>query len=61
MSKSLKNFITIDDALTRYSARRLRFAFLNQPWSSKFDFKDSGMTEVAGYEATLNVSNLFLS
>lgn len=55
MSKSLKNFITIDEILQRYSARQLRLAFLTQLWNSKVDFTDSLMTgEVRTIETTLN-------
>ena len=55
MSKSLKNFITIEDALERNSARQLRFAFLVQTWNAKLDFKESSMQEVRIAETTLNV------
>ncbi|KAH9985349.1 tRNA synthetases class I (C) catalytic domain-containing protein [Russula vinacea] len=44
MSKSLKNFITIDEMLQKHSARQLRLAFLTQLWSSKMDFSESLMT-----------------
>ncbi|KAI0066021.1 cysteinyl-tRNA synthetase [Artomyces pyxidatus] len=55
MSKSLKNFITIDEILAKYSARQLRLAFLTQLWNSKVDFSESLMTgEVKNIEATLN-------
>ncbi|TNY18040.1 tRNA synthetases class I (C) catalytic domain-containing protein [Rhodotorula diobovata] len=54
MSKSLKNFITIDDALQKYSARQLRFAFLLQNWNARLDFKESSMQEVRGAESLLN-------
>nr|GAT44279.1 predicted protein [Mycena chlorophos] len=55
MSKSLKNFITIDEALQKYSARQLRLAFLTQLWNAKVDFTHSVMTgEVRGLETTIN-------
>ncbi|KAG5352598.1 hypothetical protein C0989_001632 [Termitomyces sp. Mn162] len=55
MSKSLKNFITIDEILERHSARQLRLAFLTQLWNAKVDFSESLMTgEVRGLELTLN-------
>ncbi|GAA5945967.1 hypothetical protein JCM3775_007564 [Rhodotorula graminis] len=54
MSKSLKNFITIDDALEKYSARQLRFAFLLQNWNARLDFKESSMQEVRSAESLLN-------
>lgn len=55
MSKSLKNFITIDEILGRFTARQLRLAFLTQLWNAKIDFSESLMTgEVKNIEATLN-------
>lgn len=55
MSKSLKNFITIEEILQKYSARQLRLAFLTQLWNSKVDFSESLMTgEVRNIEVTLN-------
>ncbi|KAJ8292789.1 Cysteine--tRNA ligase [Rhodotorula toruloides] len=54
MSKSLKNFITIDDALEKHTARQLRFAFLMQNWNARLDFKESSMQEVKSAETVLN-------
>ncbi|GAA5841955.1 hypothetical protein JCM5353_004220 [Sporobolomyces roseus] len=54
MSKSLKNFITIDDALEKYTARQIRFAFLLQNWNARFDFKEDSMREVRSAEGILN-------
>ncbi|KAJ3491237.1 hypothetical protein NLI96_g842 [Meripilus lineatus] len=55
MSKSLKNFITIDEILQKYSARQLRLAFLMTLWNAKIDFSDSLMTgEIRNIETTLN-------
>ncbi|KAF8893454.1 tRNA synthetases class I (C) catalytic domain-containing protein [Infundibulicybe gibba] len=55
MSKSLKNFITIDEILEKYTARQLRLAFLTQLWNAKIDFSESLMTgEVRNIETTLN-------
>ncbi|KAF5380366.1 hypothetical protein D9615_004735 [Tricholomella constricta] len=55
MSKSLKNFITIDEILEKHTARQLRLAFLTQLWNSKIDFSESLMTgEVRNIELTLN-------
>ncbi|KAH9946950.1 cysteinyl-tRNA synthetase [Amylocystis lapponica] len=57
MSKSLKNFITIDEILQKYTARQLRLAFLTQLWNAKVDFSESLMLgEVRNLETTLNVS-----
>ncbi|BGP56826.1 cysteinyl-tRNA synthetase [Rhodotorula sphaerocarpa] len=54
MSKSLKNFITIDEALEKYTARQMRFAFLLQTWNARLDFKESVMQEVRSAESLLN-------
>ncbi|KAH9485083.1 putative cysteine--tRNA ligase [Psilocybe cubensis] len=55
MSKSLKNFITIDEILEKFTARQLRLAFLTQLWNSKVDFSEALMTgEVRNLEITLN-------
>ncbi|KAI8447359.1 cysteinyl-tRNA synthetase [Phakopsora pachyrhizi] len=54
MSKSLKNFITISDALKRHSARQLRLSFLLQRWDLGMDFAESSMTEVKNQELTFN-------
>ncbi|KAF7332125.1 DALR-2 domain-containing protein [Mycena kentingensis (nom. inval.)] len=60
MSKSLKNFITIDEILQKYSARQLRLAFLTQLWNTTVDFTPSVMTgEVRGLETTIN--NFFIN
>ncbi|KAF8826055.1 hypothetical protein HHX47_DHR6000361 [Lentinula edodes] len=57
MSKSLKNFITIDEILQKYTARQIRLAFLTQLWNAKVDFSESLMAgEVRNVESTLNVS-----
>lgn len=47
MSKSLSNFITIDDFLKRYSARQLRFWIAKNLWSSPIDYSESTMMGVA--------------
>ncbi|KAF8550855.1 cysteinyl-tRNA synthetase [Imleria badia] len=60
MSKSLKNFITIDDILQKFTPRQLRLAFLSQSWNAKVDFSDSLMTgEVKTIETTFN--NFFVT
>ncbi|KAF8070794.1 tRNA synthetases class I (C) catalytic domain-containing protein [Lyophyllum atratum] len=62
MSKSLKNFITIDDILEKHTARQLRLAFLTQLWNAKVDFSESLMTgEVRNIELTLNASFNFFA
>ena len=39
MSKSLKNFITIKEALRKYTARQLRLLFLLHNWSDNLDYR----------------------
>ncbi|KAG0172106.1 hypothetical protein DFQ30_011154 [Apophysomyces sp. BC1015] len=53
MSKSLKNFITIQEALQKYTARQLRLFFLRHQWDAKMDFKDSSMQETIQMETTI--------
>jgi len=43
MSKSLKNFITIQDALNQYTASQLRLTFLLHSWKDTLDYSPSGM------------------
>ncbi|EMR10205.1 cysteine-tRNA ligase [Pneumocystis murina B123] len=65
MSKSLKNFITIQDALKKYTSRQMRLYFLKQQWNMKMDFKESFMTDVRGIESLLcnffvNINSLII-
>eukprot|EP00249_Psilotum_nudum_P022104 c28374_g1_i1 orf=1074-3446(-) len=52
MSKSLKNFITVKEALNKYTARQLRFMFVNQSWDKPMNFSDSVMNEALAKERT---------
>lgn len=54
MSKSLKNFITINEALEKYSPRQLRLAFAFVQWNNQLDFKEALIHEVKSFETTLN-------
>ncbi|XP_034243855.1 cysteine--tRNA ligase, cytoplasmic isoform X2 [Thrips palmi] len=54
MSKSLKNFVTIKDALNKYSSRQLRFAFLLHSWKDTLDYSDNTMEVAVTYERMLN-------
>lgn len=54
MSKSLKNFITIEEALKEYSSRQLRLVFALSSWEKPLDFKDSLLKEVKSLEGTLS-------
>lgn len=52
MSKSLKNFITIRQALNEYTARQLRFAFLAHSWAETLDYSPNTMKTAVTYEKT---------
>ncbi|KAM4845890.1 cysteine--tRNA ligase, cytoplasmic isoform 2-T2 [Thomomys bottae] len=54
MSKSLKNFITIKDALKKHSARQLRLAFLMHAWKDTLDYSSNTMESALQYEKFLN-------
>lgn len=54
MSKSLKNFVTIQQALEKYSFRQIRLLFLLHSWSSTLDYSDHGMEKALIYEKMLN-------
>lgn len=54
MSKSLKNFISIDEALRDYSARQLRLAFMLQTWNSRMDFRRDLVSDVKSKEETFD-------
>ena len=56
MSKSLKNFITIKDALKNHSARQLRLAFLLHQWKDTLDYSQNTMREALAFEKLVNVS-----
>ncbi|CAN8064943.1 unnamed protein product [Agarophyton chilense] len=45
MSKSLKNFITIENWLQRYNARQIRLAFLGHRYNAPMNYTDHGMEE----------------
>ena len=53
MSKSLKNFITIRQALEGHTARQIRLVFLMKPWDKKLDFSDQTVDEAETKEKTL--------
>lgn len=60
MSKSLKNFITIKDALNKHTACQLRLMFLLHSWKDTLDYSDDTMKAAISFEKTLDVSSLFL-
>ncbi|XP_017667941.1 cysteine--tRNA ligase, cytoplasmic isoform X1 [Pipra filicauda] len=54
MSKSLKNFITIKDALKKHTARQLRLAFLMHSWKDTLDYSSNTMESAIQYEKFMN-------
>ncbi|KAM5138233.1 cysteine--tRNA ligase, cytoplasmic [Mantella aurantiaca] len=54
MSKSLKNFITIQDALKRNTGRQLRLAFLMHSWKDTLDYSPNTMESAVQYEKFMN-------
>ncbi|XP_034944373.1 cysteine--tRNA ligase, cytoplasmic [Chelonus insularis] len=54
MSKSLKNFITIQEALKRHTARQLRLAFLLHSWKDTLDYSDNTMDMAIQFEKFVN-------
>ena len=55
MSKSLKNFITIKEALKRNTPSQLRIAFLLHQWNATLDYSENTMLEAIQFEKTMNV------
>lgn len=56
MSKSLKNFQTIKDALKDYTPRGMRIVFLKGKWHQGVEISPSLKEEAEEWERTLNVS-----
>lgn len=54
MSKSLKNFITIEEILTISSAKQIRIMFLLSHWSQTFDYTPERLNEASHYETLIN-------
>ncbi|KAJ3300840.1 hypothetical protein HK104_000034 [Borealophlyctis nickersoniae] len=54
MSKSLKNFITIRDALQQHSASQIRIMYLLHQWDSVLDYGAGSMTEARALETTIH-------
>lgn len=50
MSKSLKNFITIRQALQEHSPRQLRLMFLLQPWDKPMNYSDQTVDDAKAKE-----------
>ena len=57
MSKSLKNFQTIEDALaTTYTSRSMRIVFLLGKWHDGVEISPEMRSHADGWESTVNVS-----
>ena len=57
MSKSLKNFVSIREALGRngeWTSRRLRIVFLLGSWKDGIEIREGVIAEARNWEATLN-------
>lgn len=54
MSKSLKNFITIKEALKRNSSRQIRFAFLLHAWNATLDYSENVLREAEQADKLFN-------
>eukprot|EP01038_Epipyxis_sp_PR26KG_P008487 gene8487-11473_t len=52
MSKSLKNFITIQSALQLHTSRQIRICFLLHKYSAPMDYGDNTMNEAIAFEKT---------
>lgn len=59
MSKSLKNFITIKEALKRNTSRQIRLAFLLHAWNATLDYSTNVLKEAEQTEKMFN--DFFLS
>ncbi|EPR78928.1 Cysteinyl-tRNA synthetase [Spraguea lophii 42_110] len=53
MSKSLKNFITIEESLKKYTSRQLRILFLNTPYNAPMTYKIESMEYAKVQEARI--------
>lgn len=54
MSKSLKNFVTIQQALEKHTSTQLRLAFLLHSWKDTLDYSADTMAMAIQYEKSLN-------
>lgn len=59
MSKSLKNFTTIREALSRgdWTLRSLRIVFLHGSWREGIEVTESVVKEGSAWEEKINVNN----
>ncbi|KAJ3297521.1 hypothetical protein HDU79_003028 [Rhizoclosmatium sp. JEL0117] len=54
MSKSLKNFTSIADALEKNTAAQIRIMFLLHSWDAVLDYKQASLQEAKVFEAAIN-------
>ncbi|TPX56049.1 cysteine---tRNA ligase [Powellomyces hirtus] len=54
MSKSLKNFVTIQEALLQYTPAQIRLMFLLHHWDSVLDFSSGSLTEAKNIETAIH-------
>jgi cysteinyl-tRNA synthetase len=54
MAKSLKNFITIREALEKFSPKQIRIMFLLQQWDRPVNFSDQTLNEAREKESRIN-------
>ena len=54
MAKSLKNFITIRQALEKFTAKQIRIMFLLQQWDRPVNFSDQTLSEARDKENRIN-------
>ena len=54
MAKSLKNFITIRQALSKFTAKQIRVMFLLQQWDRPVNFSDQTLNEARDKENRIN-------
>lgn len=54
MSKSLKNFVTIKEALKQHTSTQIRFAFLLHSWKDTLDYSANTMEIAIRFEKFLN-------
>jgi len=59
MSKSLKNFITIQEVIQKFSGRQVRILFLLHSWKDTLDYNENTMELAKSYEKT--ASEFFLT
>ena len=58
MSKSLKNFTTIDEALKEINANQMRWMFMIHKWTDQMDFSDDTVTQAKVFD---NIVSNFLN